>query len=75
MFGWKTWKQPEDVFWVEREVVYEADVHTVDHPYCEDLSCGCHTDVTYHDEVTGLLPAVTDEQVTWAYRFFGVVRR
>jgi hypothetical protein len=75
MFGWKKGKQAEDVPWVDSEVVYEEDVHTVDHPYCGDLSCWCHTDVAYHDEVTGPLLAVTDEQVAWAYRFFGVVRR
>jgi hypothetical protein len=75
MVGWKMWKQLEDVSWVDSETVYEEDVHTVDHPYCEDLSCWCHTDVAYHDEVTGPLLVVTDEQVGWAYRFFGVGRR
>ena len=71
MFGWGTWKEAEDVPWVERE----EDVHTPDHPYCGDLSCWCHTDVASHDQVTGPFSAVMDEQVAWAYRFFGVFRR
>lgn len=75
MVGWKRWQEPEDVPWVEREVGCEEDVHTLDHPYCEDLSCWCHTDVAYHDEVTGPFLAVIDEEVERAYGFFGVVRR
>ncbi len=74
MFGWRTWKEPDDVSGVETEVVCEEDVHTLDHPSCEDLLCWCHTDVAYHDQVTGPFPAVMDEQVKRAYRFFGVFR-
>ena len=39
MFGWRTWKEPDDVSGVETEVGCEEDVHTLDHPYCGDLSC------------------------------------
>lgn len=28
------------------------EVHTPENPYCDDLSCPCHTDVDYHDQVT-----------------------
>ncbi|MFL5627859.1 MAG: hypothetical protein ACJ788_19950 [Ktedonobacteraceae bacterium] len=74
MFGWGKRKQIDEGPWQEPGVGCEEDLHTPDHPYCGDLSCWCHTDVAYHDQVTGPLPVVRDEQVAWAYRFFGVVR-
>jgi hypothetical protein len=29
-----------------------SEVHTPENPYCNDLSCFCHTDLDYHDLVT-----------------------
>ena len=29
-----------------------AEVHTPGNPYCGNLSCWCHTDLDYHDQVT-----------------------
>jgi hypothetical protein len=26
-------------------------MHTSSHPYCSDLACSCHTDLSYHDQV------------------------
>jgi hypothetical protein len=37
-----------------------APVHTAQNPYCGDLSCRCHTDVDYHDQVTSPLSGETD---------------
>jgi len=38
---------------VSVEMGGSSDVHTLEHPYCDDLGCLCHTDVDYHDHVTG----------------------
>jgi hypothetical protein len=74
MFGWGKRKQTDEMPGQELGLGREEDLHTLDHPYCEDLSCWCHTDVAYYEQVTGPFVEVLDEQVAWAYRFFGVVR-
>ena len=52
------------------------EVHTVQYPYCGDLSCWCHNSVSYHEEVTQPLEAPVDEQeVAIAWSFFGFGRR
>jgi hypothetical protein len=51
------------------------EAHTSEHPYCGNLSCWCHTDVAYHEQVTELAPEVDEEQVEQAYGFFGLVRK
>jgi hypothetical protein len=46
-----------------------ADVHTPENPYCDELSCWCHSDVSYHEDVTH--PTATDEEIDQAQTFFG----
>ena len=50
-------------------------VHTPENPYCDDLSCWCHTNVIYHDQVTSISFIATDAQVEQAYGFFGFGHR
>jgi hypothetical protein len=52
----------------------EEDVHTPEHPYCDDGSCWCHINLDYHHEVTDFVPLSPRpvEQVQTAYRFFGL---
>jgi hypothetical protein len=59
----------------EEEYVEGEEAHTSEHPYCGNLSCWCHSDVAYHEQVTELAPEVDEEQVEQAYGFFGLVRK
>lgn len=45
-------------------------VHTAQNPYCDDISCWCHNESTYHDVVTQ--PFTNDADATLAYAFFGI---
>ncbi len=45
-------------------------VHTPLNPYCDDVSCWCHSTSDYHDVVTQ--PLTNDGDTTIAYAFFGV---
>jgi hypothetical protein len=47
-------------------------VHTPEHPYCDDPSCGCHINVAYHDEVQHPERRQTADEVQRAYTFFGI---
>jgi hypothetical protein len=53
--------QPDGFVPTEREG--SSDVHTLEHPYCGVLSCWCHTDVAYHDRVTGYSGNVVDTEL------------
>jgi hypothetical protein len=33
--------------------VVSDGVHTLANPYCDDMVCWCHTDLSYHARVTG----------------------
>lgn len=44
------------------------EVHTPGQPYCDDVTCWCHTDASYHEVATH--PAATDEEVAQAYEFY-----
>jgi hypothetical protein len=44
-----------------------AEVHTPENPYCGELSCWCHTDVAYHDQVTSSLLAVEVDDTLFAF--------
>ena len=48
-------------------------VHTADNPYCDDLSCWCHTDEEYHTQVTSvsLEADVDDELLACAVEMLG----
>jgi predicted GIY-YIG superfamily endonuclease len=46
------------------------DVHTPALPYCQQLSCWCHTTVAYHHRVTHQQASATE--ITRAYRFLGL---
>ena len=48
------------------------EVHTVASPYCDDLTCWCHTSVVYHEVVTH--PEPTEADVEASFSFFGVRR-
>ena len=45
------------------------EVHTPTNPYCENLSCWCHTNVEYHDQVTSFSTSISDEEYAWALTF------
>lgn len=47
--------------------------HTVEQPYCDDLTCWCHCDVAYHDLVVH--PEYSEDDVEQAYAFYEMVRR
>ena len=48
-------------------------VHTADFPYCDDITCWCHTDIPYHEVVTQCGDdAVSDETLLQGYAFFGL---
>ncbi len=51
------------------------DVHTSLNPYCNDLNCWCHTNVSYHDDVQHPARRHTQEEVDQAFSFFGLGRR
>ena len=58
--------------WEEQDVLVDGDgIHTVEQPYCWDLSCWCHTDVDYHDVVTHSM--ATGMDVAQAYDFYELV--
>ena len=58
------------------DVSSDAEVHTVQHPYCNDSSCWCHTSVSYHEDVTQPLQTpVVEQEVATAWSFFGFGRR
>jgi hypothetical protein len=40
--------------------------------YCSDITCGCHYDVTYHGEVTGLQEP-SEEELSEALKFWDLV--
>jgi hypothetical protein len=42
-----------------------------DETYCSDLSCDCHTDVEYHEQVTGI-PQHSDDVIRSAFHFLGL---
>ena len=46
-------------------------LHTLECPYCGSLDCWCHTDIPYHELVTH--PSATDDELTQACDFFGVL--
>ena len=76
MFGWGKRTEPDEVSWQDDQASDGDDgVHTPAHPYCRNVLCWCHTDVDYHDQVTGSFADVTEEQVEEAYSFFGVLRK
>jgi hypothetical protein len=50
------------------------DVHTSLNPYCGNLSCWCHTNVSYHDDVQHPDRNPTQEEVNQAFSFFGLGR-
>ena len=56
----------------EEEMTTSADVHTQAYPYCEDLECWCHSDVSYHDDVTH--PQPSEEEMELAYQFWSLPR-
>ncbi|GCF10890.1 hypothetical protein [Dictyobacter arantiisoli] len=49
--------------------------HTPEHPYCDDLSCWCHTNLPYHDTVQHPDRRQSAQDAERAYRFFGIGRR
>jgi hypothetical protein len=50
------------------------DVHTPEHPYCDDPNDWCHTDLDYHAQVTShLLDTEIDEETLQAVSdIFGI---
>ena len=57
--------------WDEQDMSGEdGGVHTVDHPYCDDLACWCHCDVGYHELV--MHPGYSDSDLELAYGFYAV---
>lgn len=44
--------------------------HTPLNPYCDDVSCWCHSTSDYHDVVTQ--PFTGEAEAPIAYAFFGV---
>jgi hypothetical protein len=60
---------------LDDECVEEEEAHTLEHPYCGNLACWCHTNVEYHEQVTEFAPEVDEEEVEQAYWFFGLVRK
>lgn len=47
-------------------------LHTARNPYCDDVSCWCHTDVAYHDWLQH--PAYSSEEVKQVFSFYEVWR-
>ena len=52
---------------------FDEEVHTPANPYCSNVQCWCHTNVTYHAEVQR--PVVTEEEIDVAYNFFSIPRK
>jgi hypothetical protein len=42
-----------------------GSVHTLANPYCPNLGCACHTDLEYHEVVTG--PQLGTDVEDWEY--------
>ena len=56
----------------EMEDVSSEEVHTPFNPYCGDLNCWCHTNVSYHVEVTELPEVVDAATYATALNFSGI---
>jgi len=52
------------------QTIYFDSVHTAEQPYCSDLSCECHFDVLYHDQVTTQTPGLDDAALETALASF-----
>jgi hypothetical protein len=52
---------------------FDEEVHTAENPYCSNLSCWCHTNVEYHDQVQH--PVASEEQIDEVYNFFSIPRK
>jgi hypothetical protein len=52
---------------VQETIEEAATVHTPENPYCRNLSCWCHTDVEYHDQVTSPLLVIEVDETLFAF--------
>jgi len=57
----------------DEQVTSSTEEHTSECPYCSNLKCSCHTDVSYHSEVTEFDVETVDEgELSTALSFFGI---
>lgn len=48
-----------------------ASNHTPSNPYCDDPKCSCHTNLGWHDQVTGM-QQYSEEEVSEALKFWDI---
>lgn len=71
MMVWFSWLSASaDVSEMSAGVGSFDAVHTSVSPYCDDLTCWCHSSVVYHEMVTH--PEPTPEDIEIGLSFFGV---
>jgi hypothetical protein len=68
--GWFRREEPEVI-----KIFNEDEIHTISNPYCDNLNCWCHTDLTHHAEVQNTLGHQTQEEEIQAFSFFGIRRK
>lgn len=59
---------------VTGEPATTAEVHTPENPYCGNLSCWCHTNLSWHADATefNATAQYPPQEVQEARRFFGL---